>query len=83
MHPLACYDSAHQPVAAGMRCEQRSKGLDPGFSAKKATFGQNRELRSPATAGSPGAPAPGQQGFLHGFGKFKGKNEDLKCHDPL
>ena len=28
-----------------------------------------------------GTCPPGQQGFLHGFGKFKGKNEDLKCYD--
>ena len=70
MHPLACYDSAHQPLAAGMRCEQRSKGLDPGFSAKKATFGQNRELRSPATAGSQGHLPPGAARFPSWFWKI-------------
>ena len=82
MRPLD-YDSAHQALAASMGRGQKSKGLDPGFSAKKATCGQNREPRSPATPGSQGHLPPGQQGFLHGFGKFKGKNEDLKCHDPL
>ena len=83
MRPLASYDGAHQPPAAGIGRGQRSKGLDPGFSVKKATCGQNREPNLQRLLGLRGTCPPGQQGFLPGFGKFKGKNEDLKCHDPL